>query len=50
MRVELYLASRTSAGAGLAQTAQALDQHRRGLKGFLAIDEVIENLIIPRGA
>jgi hypothetical protein len=27
--------------AGLAQAAKALDQHRRGFKGIIAIDQVI---------
>jgi len=37
-------------GAGLAQTAQALDQHRRGQKGILAVDQVIEELVVGRWA
>ena len=47
---EGVLASGAGVGAGLAQAAQALDQHRRGFQGLLAINQIVENLIVPRSA
>ncbi len=37
-------------GAGFTQTAKALDQHGRGHKGILAVDQVVEELVVGRWA
>lgn len=43
------LAGRTGAHASLAQAAQTFHQHWRGHKGILAINEVVEKLVVARG-
>ena len=35
-------------GAGLAQAAQALHEHWRGEQGILAVDQVVEELVVSR--
>ena len=40
------LAGGSGGHAGFAEPAQALNQHRRGLEGIVAIDEVVEQLVI----
>ncbi|MEY3894339.1 MAG: hypothetical protein RIR78_1117 [Actinomycetota bacterium] len=48
-REEGALAGCTGLHAGFAQAAKALNQHRRGLEGVVAIDEVVEQLVVTRG-
>jgi len=35
-------------GAGLAQAAKALHEHWRGEQGILAVDQVVEELVVSR--
>ena len=46
----MLLAGGAGCCAGIAQAAKALDQHWRGLERILAIDQIIENLIVTRCA
>lgn len=41
-------AGRTSAHPRLAESAQALDEHRRGQQGIVPIHQVVEELVVTR--
>ncbi len=44
------LARRAGVHTRLAKAAQALNQHRRGQKGVLAVDKVVKQLVVARRA